>query len=119
MSQADLEVNRRTRSVFVRHWIDLGHLSLRSVNGKVTVRGKLNRIFGSKEELTAALVENIFNEIKRIPAVKRVTPFMDNWSNETGVWHQVGGKQAEERKHTAPGTDAGEQETYIIDDDDE
>ncbi len=117
MGQADLEINRRTRSVFVRHWIDLGLLSLRSVNNRITIRGSLNRIFGQREELTPALVEGIFNEIRRIPGVKHVSPALDNWSNASSTWQKVGAQRKRDPQKAAPGAEPGEQETYVIDED--
>ncbi len=51
MSQADLEINRDIRKVMVRHWIDLGKISFRSSNGRIWVRGSLQRIAGVREEL--------------------------------------------------------------------
>ena len=116
MGQADLEINRRTRSVFVRHWIDLGHLSLRSINGRVTVRGNLTRVFGEKEELTPAIVDAIFREIRRIPGVRGTTIALENWSNDTGSWISKE-KGAPARPQIKPKTNQGDgsPETYVID----
>jgi len=85
----DLEINRAIRKVLVRHWIDLGRVFFRSINGSVNLRGELERIAGTSELLSPALVENIFSELKRISGVKRITPDLSNWSNRDGVWVQV------------------------------
>lgn len=87
--QSDLDINRRIRSVLVRHWVDLGKLSIRSSAGKVLIHGSLERIGGMKEELTVAIVEVIFADIKRIPTVRQVNAAIENWSNDTGRWHPV------------------------------
>lgn len=114
MGQADLEINRRARSVFVRHWIDIGHLSLRSVNSSITIGGQLLRIFGQKEELTPALVETIFKEIRLIPGVKHVVPALENWTSDGGVWRAVNKNETRSKKVT-PSSETEQQKTYIID----
>jgi hypothetical protein len=86
--QTDLEINRNVRKVLVRHWIDLGHLLLRTVNGRVLIRGDLDRIAGTKEELLPPIVESMFYTIKRIEGVRAVTAELENWTNQTGVWQR-------------------------------
>ncbi|OVE76218.1 hypothetical protein BVX97_02175 [bacterium E08(2017)] len=114
MAQADLEINRRTRSVLVRHYIDLGHLSLRSINGTVTIRGALMRIFGNQEEITPTLIDAMYKEIKRIPGIKRIHFYLDNWTNTTGSWVKTGSdKQNLEKSKSAGQT--GDQKTYDLD----
>lgn len=89
MSQADLEINRDVRKVLVRHWIDLGKLSCRSGNGRLSVRGSLHRIAGVREELTAAIVEIIFSDMKKIRGVVNITPELENWSMAMGKWRPI------------------------------
>jgi hypothetical protein len=101
---ADLEFNRKARSVLVRHWIDLGYISIRSVNGRITVRGNLKRVFGRQEELTPTHVSNIFAEIKRAIGVKSVTPALENWTFSNGTWQQVGGKSGKEAAQRSSGS---------------
>jgi hypothetical protein len=101
---ADLEFNRKTRSVFVRHWIDLGYISIRSVSGRITVRGNLKRVFGHKEDLTPTHVSNIFAEIKRAIGVKSVTPALENWTFSSGTWQQVGGKSGKDATQRSSGS---------------
>ncbi len=88
MSQADLDINRNVRKILVKHFIDLGCLSLRSSNGRVTIRGELMRIFGVAEKLSPPIVETIFGDIKRISGVKHIDIELENWTNEGGRWHQ-------------------------------
>jgi len=85
----DLDINRNLRKVFIRHWIDLGRVFFRSVNGAVTVRGALERIAGVSELLSPTIVETIFMELNRVPDVKRITASLDNWKQEAGVWQRV------------------------------
>ena len=89
MSQADLDINRDVRKVMVRHWIDLGKLSCRSTSGRLSVRGSLQRIAGVREELTAAIVEIIFSDLKKIRGVVHITPELENWSITMGKWRPL------------------------------
>ena len=86
MSQADLEINRDIRKVLVRHWIDLGKISFRSSNGRVWVRGSLQRIAGVQEELTPTLVETIFGDVKKVRGVVSFSAELDNWVTTAGRW---------------------------------
>jgi hypothetical protein len=93
MSQIDLSINQSVRRVLIRHWLDLGRLSIRSVNGAVTIRGSLQRIPGVTEELTSHLVETIFNEVNRVKDMRRLSFDLDNWASEGGRWvHTEGGR---------------------------
>ena len=94
MSQADLNANREVRKIFVRHWIDLGRISVRSANGRVTVRGTLTRVQTAPDPLTSVLVEGMYNELKRIHGVRFVLMELNNWENKTGRWIPVGGKDS-------------------------
>ena len=104
MGAADLEFNRKARSVLVRHWIDLGYISIRSVKGRITVRGTLKRVFGRHEELTPTHVSNIFAEIKRAVGVKSVTPALENWTFSNGTWQEIGGKSGKEAAQRSSGS---------------
>jgi len=87
--QQDLKINRQIRAALVRHWIDLGKLSIRSVMGKVKLHGSLNRIYGKKEDLTPAVVETMFLDIKRIRGVHSVIADVDNWTDAGGKWQPL------------------------------
>ena len=114
MGQADLEINRKARKVFVKHWIDLGNISLRSINGSLTIRGTLMKIFGQNEELSSPVVESIFNDINRIQGVSRLRTEIDNWTNAAGLWQPV---NKEKDKHLYRSNSGGKQkDAYVIDD---
>ncbi len=116
MGQADLEINRKSRSVLVRHWIDLGHLSMRSINGRISVRGNLQRVFGHKVELTPTSVGNIFNELRRASGAKSVTAALENWTYNGGAWRKAGGKSnGENKKQSSDSASDEPQDTYVID----
>jgi len=93
-NQSDLDTTRHVRRILVKHWIDLGRLSVRCDRGRILVRGLLQRIPGTQQELTTPLVDAIFYELGRIKGVSRVTPYLDNWSNEGGRWRPAHKKKA-------------------------
>ena len=86
---SDLDINRHIRKVLVKHWIDLGRLSIRTTRGKVAIHGFLDRIAGSQERLSTSLVDAMFNEIERINGVERTTIELANWTNTEGKWVQL------------------------------
>ena len=86
MRQLDLQINRDMRRILVKHWIDLGRLSVRTSGGNVFVRGSLCRIGGVNEDLTSQIVQGLITEIKRIRHVKRVNVNLSNWCLEAGTW---------------------------------
>ena len=110
MSQADLDINRQIRRVFVRHWIDLGKLSARSINGRITIRGSLDRIHGNNEQLTSSIVESIFQELKRIRNARLATVDLHNWTEEGGAWRTV-----EQQKNVIAKRPTSGSHTYDID----
>lgn len=96
MSQEDLDINRSVRSILVKHWIDLGQLSVRSNDGKLYIRGALTKISGVNEELTTPIVEAMFDEISKIRNIRQVYPALDNWNNDAGRWAPVGASKAQQ-----------------------
>lgn len=82
----DLEIMRQARKVFVRHWIDLGRISLRSASGTIRVRGSLVRLPGYRDDLVPPVVEAIFKELERVKGGGRVIADLDNWNSEGGKW---------------------------------
>jgi hypothetical protein len=110
MSQSDLDINRQIRRVFVRHWIDLGKLAARSVNSRITIRGRLDRIFGNHEELTSAIVDSMFQELKRIPNSTLSRVDLDNWTEVGGGW-----RSAELQKKDTGQTSSSAPTTYDLD----
>ena len=92
----DLDINRSVRRILVKHWIDLGRMSVRTTSGVVYLYGRLQRLPGAAGELTPRLIETMFYEIKRIKAVRRVNPHFDNWTSADGVWRQVESAKADD-----------------------
>ena len=86
MRQLDLDVNREIRRVLVRHWIDLGRMSVRTISGNTHIHGSLCRIEGFKDNLTIPIVNSIFNEMKRIRDIRHMRVDLDNWVNNSGGW---------------------------------
>lgn len=84
----DLQVNQGVRRVLVRHWIDLGRIIIRSVQGVVSVRGAMNRIVG-QPPLAPKDLQTIADELNRVQQVKRVSIELNNWACEAGSWTPV------------------------------
>jgi hypothetical protein len=74
----DLDINCRARRVLVRHWIDLGKISARTSRCVVTLSGSLMRLPHVAPDVDAATPAVIFEEIKRIPDVRRLQLNLDN-----------------------------------------
>ncbi|MFO7870574.1 MAG: hypothetical protein R6V03_03985 [Kiritimatiellia bacterium] len=101
--QSDLDINRHIRRVLVRHWIDLGRLSIRTYNGSAIIRGRLERIPGNEEGLTSAIVEGMFREMKRAAGIRRVKAEFENWTDRDGGWKPVQPDSApDSQRRTAP-----------------
>lgn len=96
MDRSDIEINREIRKVFVKHWIDLGQLFIRTSGGKASVRGLLQRIEGFKEELTSSIVDGMYTELRRIGGVARLTVDFENWVNAGGSWKCIGAEKAKQ-----------------------
>jgi hypothetical protein len=110
--QIDLAINRNIRKILVRHWIDLGRLSIRTTMGKVFVRGSLQRISGSREDLTSPIVEAIFHDMKRTRDVRIVSADLENWTNEGGKWRP---SKEDRKKHIASRHIGSRSRTYTLD----
>lgn len=82
----DLEINKAIRRVFVKHFIDLGKISIRTTNGSVMIYGKLDRMYGINQELTTNIVNSIFDDISKIKNIKRLNIELENWINVSGKW---------------------------------
>ena len=93
-ASSDLDTNRQVRQILVRHWIDLGRLSLRSIGVTVYLRGSLLRLPGVNQALLPQHIQALFQEIRRCPAVKRALPEFDNWSYDeaTSQWRMKSGR---------------------------
>jgi hypothetical protein len=82
----DLEINSAVRRVLVRHWIDLGRISIRTQNGRVTLHGILDKLPESDQPLAGTVVECLFDDIRRIHGVKRVLAEIQNWDQTSFGW---------------------------------
>jgi hypothetical protein len=82
----DLDINCQVRKVLVRHWIDLGKVSMRTTRGVVHLSGELRKLYHAREELNTALVLTLVSEIRRIRNVRRVNTDFDNWQYKDGTW---------------------------------
>ena len=76
--KVDLEINCRVRRVLVRHWIDLGKVTVRTSRCVVSLSGSLMRLPHTAPGVDAATPAIIFEEIKRIPDVRRLQLHLDN-----------------------------------------
>lgn len=102
-TQGELEATRDVRRVMVRHWIDLGRLSIRCQGGRLMLYGLLQRVPGVTEPLTPPIVESIFQQVKRINGVRSVSAHLENWTNQGGMWRLVEGYAEDKRGSALPG----------------
>ena len=107
----DLNINRRVRSIMVKHWVDLGRISVRSNDGVVTVRGTLQKIAGTRDDMVPATLDAIFSDIKRLRDVSRTRVYLDNWINDAGSWRAIE-KQDDPRRFEQQGRDASGARTF-------
>lgn len=88
----DLEINCGVRKVLVRHWTDLGKISVRTTSGVTALSGELMKLPNVDPPFTSSSVTGMINEIKRMSAVRRVQPNLKNWVECDGVWKQTSSK---------------------------
>jgi hypothetical protein len=103
---SDIEINCAVRRVLVRHWIDIGKISLRTTQGVVWLSGTLCKLPRVSTELTSKMIVEILGEIRRSPAVRRVHPEFNNWAEREGGWQLITEKSAStpgEIRHPALG----------------
>ena len=91
---SDLATNCAVRKVLVRHWIDLGKISVRTSLGVVSLTGELQRISNSTGGLNASALSAIIFETKLIPTVRRVIVNVCNWTSSNDGWQEVAYSQA-------------------------
>jgi hypothetical protein len=90
----DLEINCAVRKVLVRHWIDLGKISIRTTSGVITLCGTLDKLPKVDAPLTSSLVGEIIAEIRRVSSIKRVQSGLSNWGEADGMWKPIAPKSA-------------------------
>ena len=96
---SDLDINRGIRRILVKHWVDLGRISVRTTQGRIRIHGFLQRIPGRNEALTIPIVERIFYDISRVNGVRKVYTTLENWIAEGGRWRPVE-PQHTQKEHT-------------------
>ncbi|HVM59618.1 MAG TPA: hypothetical protein VMV72_02030 [Verrucomicrobiae bacterium] len=74
----DLDINCRVRRVLVRHWIDLGKVSLSTSDCVVSLGGSLTRLPHIAPDIDGATPASVLEEIKNIPDVRRLQLALDN-----------------------------------------
>ncbi len=88
----DLEINRAVRRILVRHWIDLGKLSIRSASAVCHLSGMLDKLPNVPPALTGTKIAEIFVEIRRVPALRRVDADFLNWQECGITWKLISPK---------------------------
>lgn len=78
----DMDINVAVRRVLVRHWIDLGRISVRTTRGVVWLSGSLLRIKNAGSELGNEEMLSIFQEMKNVHGVRRLHPQVLNWQGD-------------------------------------
>ena len=112
MRQDDLETNRSIRGIFVKHWIDLGRVSIQTTNGNSFIHGSLRRIEGFKDELTSAIVNAIFSDIKHIRNIRHLRVVLDNWTDAAGGWTHI--EEAVKESDKGKGFAPAQPEVYVV-----
>ncbi len=77
--------------VLVRHFVDIGRLSIQVSAHQIRLVGSLDRLPGVENEMTADTITTIFSELRRLPGVTRVQAEFDNWTEAGGLgaWQPV------------------------------
>lgn len=91
-----MAINRGVRAILVRHFIDLGRMSIHPSSQGVRLQGTFVRLPGVAAPLTPELMVAIMGEIARVPGVRRVEADFENWTQEGGMggWHEVARKKS-------------------------
>lgn len=82
---SDMDLNVAVRRVLVRHWIDLGRVSVRTTRAVVCLSGALVRMKNGGDELSNEGMLGIFQEIKNLHGVRRMHLKLINWGGGTEV----------------------------------
>jgi hypothetical protein len=103
----DLDINCAVRKILVRHWIDLGRISMRTTGGVAHLNGELARLPKVEMPLTPSTVTEMINEIRRTSGARRVEAEFINWAEHDDVWKQCASRrldvEAELLKQSQPG----------------
>ncbi len=94
MAATDFRINSAVRRILVRHWLDLRQVEYQTVNCVVTIRGKFKKLKEAiqdtkkGDDLEAAAMMVIEQELSRIPNVKRINMNIMGWAKLGGKWMQ-------------------------------
>jgi hypothetical protein len=80
------ELYRKSRSVLVRHWIDLGRLSVHLSTSTLHLSGDLLKLPSSGAELSGQAVWDLMDELRRITVGLRIDANLNNWQETSGNW---------------------------------
>ena len=109
-----LEMNRKVRAILVRHWLDLGRLSIMVTPGALRLHGSLCRLPGSETPLSSQIIEAIFRDLTMIQGINRVNSDFDNWKQDVpgGRWRLIE-KVATQQKDKKDKVQVSERVTHI------
>ena len=88
-----MELFRQVRAVLVRHFIDIGRLTINLGGTGVRLHGTLCRLPGVEAKLIPEIVAALMADIGRVPGVRNVQAEFDNWRqmDALGEWRPVEG----------------------------
>lgn len=89
---SDSQIRSRTRSVLVRHWLDMQRIALSCSRGRIRIRGELQP-FGdrSRDPIDAHKIEQLEHDLKTVRGVVSVQFELENWTKlESGTWRTIG-----------------------------
>ena len=108
--RSHLEINREVRRIMVANWIDLGRISIHTVNTSVYIRGSLHKLPGSDTQLHAQQIEEIHRKIRNVKDVSQVFMEFDNWHRNdiSNAWEPIGlkDKKAIRREERRPSNES-------------
>lgn len=98
----DWELNVKVKTEFVRHWVDVQHISISATRGTVYVRGKL-AFKGGKVDTTSELsiskqLKAVERAIRSVPGIADVKFEFEEWEKVGGAWQPRRGQQIQESK---------------------
>jgi hypothetical protein len=94
MAAEDVKTNAKVRRVFAQNWIDVTHISHRTVRGHVHVAGRIITVGGSDPDGTPALMQRLHDSLLAVSGVEDVEYNLDNWMFDGVGWKLVGAAKA-------------------------
>ena len=98
------DVYRHARALLVKHWIDIGRITIVFSDGTLQINGTFVRLPGVTSQLTPAVVDNMIRDLQRIQGIDRVEASFDNWTQDgdRGDWQPVVSKESDYRSSPPP-----------------